>query len=406
MNRLNLGLLVLLALQIGVLAAEKFVWTDHYQPRTATTGKYLFPRAAPESIAELSVKKGDSTTSLVRKGDQWLVASEGDALADQSAVKQAVESLAQIPNGIIVSANPAKHADFDVAGKNAIEVTAKTNSGEEVARFVVGKNTSDFRGVYLRSPADASDVILVAKNVHHVFDKDDNARGAWRDKTIFKSDAKQVREFEIVKADETIVVQRQLTTPPAPTPTDPNASQPAAPAAPAAPVATDDDDWKVVKPVEGLMNRYTGNSLATTVAELKCDGFAPGDKKLSDLGLEPPEARVTAKLADGSTLVFEIGKEEDSKRYVRVPDRSDVYRVMSYRLFNFVTKGAEFPEKKPEAASAPAGETVPAGEKPADPSAPAAGDKPADKPPEKPADKPEEKPAGEKPPAESGGGGR
>ncbi len=369
MTRLNLILIVLLVAQIALVAGEKLLWNNEYKPRTATTGKLLFPRATPDTIAVLTVTKGDARAELKRKGDQWVVATENDALADQSAVKEAVESIGQIPNGNIVSTNPSKHEDFEVAGKKAIEVSAKTNSGEEVAKFVVGKSTSDFRGVYVRTPPDSNDVIYATKNVHHLFDRDDNKAGAWRDKTIFKSDAKQMREVEIVKPDETILVQRQLA---APAP-DPNASQPATPKEP---VATDDDDWKVVKPVEGLMNRYTGNSIATTIADLKCEGFAPADKKPADMGLEPPEARVTMKLADGSALTFEIGKEENGKRWVRVPGRTDVYQVMSYRLFNFLKKGSEFPEKKPEPIPAP----TPAS-KPAD--APA-GEKPADKPAENP----------------------
>lgn len=335
MNRLNIVLSVLLVLQVGWLVSEKYLVGDSYQSRRSMTGDSLLPRFDPAQVATLEMRRASGTTTLERQGEGWVVASEGSRMADQNLVQTALTALDGLKPGNVVSENPAKHQDFDVAGENAIEVTARSSSGTELARLILGKTTPDWRGVYLRYPAESDDVMLVRNNIRNTFDKDGGAPGAWRDKTVFQADSRAIREFEIVRPEETVIIQRQLA-----------ASMEEGKEGEL--IATDEDDWKVIQPVEGLMSRYAGNNLARVTATLKCDGFVSDAGSLAEVGLDPPEARVTARMADGSSLVFAIGKERDSKRIIKVPDRDDLFTVPAFQLLTFLKKGEELPEKLPE----------------------------------------------------------
>ena len=332
MNRINLVLCVLAALQMSWIVSEKFFFNEEYRPRMTVKGDQLFPDADPAQIAGLTLKYASSETNLRREGDRWVVASEGNKPADDNLVQSAVGALSKLKPGSIISENPGKHADFDVEGENAIEVVATSSSGAVVARFILGKTTPNWRGVYVRYPIDSDDVMLVETNIRTSFDKSGGKRGAWRDKTIFKSDSKLVRSVEIVKPEESVVIERQL-------------SESTEEGKQGQLLATDDDEWNLLQPVEGKLSRYTANSMASAVALLKADSFVDETKAPAELGLDPAEAEVTIKLAAGEPLVFRIGKEVDSKRYVQVPGQSDIYQVASFRLFDFLKKGEELLEK-------------------------------------------------------------
>ncbi len=329
MNRTNVLLLVVLAAQLGFLVVDRFFVGEAHRPRVTVVGDRLFPKLSPEAIVELELRRDEGDVKLVRGADGWRVASEGGAPADETLVRTALESLAELAPGPVVSENESKHVDFGVAGREAIEVVARDAAAKEVARFVLGERTSDWRGAYVRFPVDAAEVMLVPGNVRSSFDKGEGKPGAWRDKTILAADPLAVRTIRVVKPDdEPVVVERQLL------PSTEAGKEGVL-------LPTEQDDWKLLEPVVGLMSRYAGNSLAATLADLQADGFHSGTESPADLGLDPPAARVVATLANGAELRLDIGAERDARRFVRIPGGDDVFLVPSYRLFGFLEKGAE-----------------------------------------------------------------
>src|SRR5690606_23202428 len=127
---------------------------EENRPRRSIVGDRLFPGLSPEAVVELELRRDEGDVRLVRHESGWLVASEDDFPADETMVRTALEALAGLAPGPVVSENAAKHVDFGVAGRDAIEVIAKDAAGAEVARFVLGSTTSDWRGAYVRFPAD------------------------------------------------------------------------------------------------------------------------------------------------------------------------------------------------------------------------------------------------------------
>ncbi|MBI4880429.1 MAG: DUF4340 domain-containing protein [Planctomycetes bacterium] len=328
MKRLNLLLGVLLLVQCAWLLGENVLVGEGRGPGEPGGGDRLFPGFARARVAALAITGARGAVELKRAGEGWVVSSEGARPADEKLVESALLALEELRPGRIVSENPAKHESFDVAGAGALEVLARDGAGAVLAHFILGKSAASGSGAYLRCPPDAGGVMLIRSSIRGAFDRDGGRKGAWRDKTVFAADSRRIRRLEILKPAETIEIERVL-----------------APSSEAGRegvlVASDEDDWQMLRPLSGLLSRFTGNNLARTAAELKCDGFAALDRPLAELGLDPPEARVTAFLDEGEPLVFEIGAQEESRRYVRVPGRDEILTVPSFRLFDFLREAKE-----------------------------------------------------------------
>jgi hypothetical protein len=340
MNRMNLVLLVLLALQVAVLLHDELAPRDGRRPRMTVTTDYLFPDAKAETLQSFTISMGGRTTEVRRGGDGWVVASEGNVPADAAAAADVMRALGSMKPGKIVSENRAKHADFQVDGEQGVLVTATDDAGREVARFVLGKSTPNWSGVYVRYPADGDDVMLVDGNVRHSFTRGDNQPGAWRDRTVLSFDSRRLRWIEIAAPDETIRLERVV----------------------AGDAASDDDEWRMTAPVEGPVNRFAANAMAFTLSELQAERHHFGGEPLASLGLDPPHVRVTIGLDGGETLALQIGTEVDGRvRHVRLPEGEDVFLVPSVKLYGFLRPSAEMLEKAPESPAAPAAPASPAG---------------------------------------------
>ncbi len=349
MKKIHLVLCGILALQFALLAVEKFTKAD-YTPHTPIKGDKLFPDAKSDAIIALKITQEGRTTELKREGEKWVVASEKNALADVQACKNAVQELERLAPGYIVAEKPEKHEQFEVAGKNAVEVTATNSAGVTVANFIMGKTTPDFRGVYVRTPPTSTDVMKVDSNIRPMFCKDDTKVGAWRDKSLFSAEPKDIRSFELTRADETISIERVLQ------PSKEKGKEGQL-------VASDDDTWNVTKPITASLDKFTGGTMARNLATLKADGFAPADKTAKDCGLEPPVVKVVAKLEKGDTLELEIGKDDSGKVYARKPG-GEIVTVQAYQLYNFQKKSSDFKPPEPPKTDPPANVPAPEPQKP------------------------------------------
>lgn len=350
MKKLNLILVAILALQVVILASQKFFGGVDYAPKTTVQGSKLFPDAKADTIVALEISQDGRTTQLKREGSEWKVVSEGNAAADNQAVLDAVAQLEKLAPGYIVSEKVEKHEQFEVAGKNAVSVKATNSAGIVVADFVLGKTTPDWRGVYLRVPADSRDVMKVDTSFRHNFVKNDTNPGAWRDKVVYKAEPKDVRKIEVALAAETIVFERKLS------PSKEAGKENEL-------VATDDDEWSITAPIQHPLDKYTGGSLARNIATLKCDGYV-SDKSAADAGLEPPEAKVKATLADGSVLELELGKDDAGKTFARKPG-GELLSIATYLVSNFKKKSTDWkppapaPDPATDAGAPPADDTTP-----------------------------------------------
>lgn len=320
LSPVNRLLAVVLLGQVGWLVADHALRGEPYAPDVVVGGARLFPGLEPSSVHRLSLTGGGRTTELARDGEGWVVANEGRAAADAAFVATALESLQKLEPGAVVAENPARHEAYDVAGDLALEVVATGADGGEIGRFVCGRATPDGRGFYLRYPADSELVMLARPSLRDAFVRGGNAPGAWRDKTLFQDDPRRVRALELVTGSGVTRLERQV---------------------PAGSVPSNQDEWRIVAPIDAPAQALPAHSMAGAMSELRADGWAGSDARGDDLGLEPPRVRAVATLDDGSERSLEIGAERGNLLYVRITGQEEVYRVQTFRLFNFLKSAEE-----------------------------------------------------------------
>src|SRR5262249_13999672 len=138
------------------------------------------------------------------------------------------------------------------------------------------------------------------------------------------------KEGEVAKTDETKTDE-----------TKPDATKPDA-TKPAESKKEEKDKWEIVEPLQGPIESWSADSLKRNVSPLLADSFYDGDKKPADLGLDPPEFTVAIQLDGKDPVVFQVGKEEDSKRYLRVPGQDTIYQASTWRIREYIKEPKEF----------------------------------------------------------------
>jgi len=93
------------------------------------------------------------------------------------------------------------------------------------------------------------------------------------------------------------------------------------------------DDWRLVKPIEGLADTEEVEGMVKAIAELKPTGSRKGQNLDSDdFGLKQPELTATLWYNGGRSVEVSLGAETPvgSARYAKIAGRDDLYIVSSY----------------------------------------------------------------------------
>lgn len=117
------------------------------------------------SVAEFSVKTGEGTFTIRRKGDIWTMAEKGDYPVNQDVVRTMLFQLSQLRLAEAKTQMPERYPrieveDVDAKDAKSALLTVKDGSGGVLANLLVGKIKSDATGgggagVYLRKPGEA-----------------------------------------------------------------------------------------------------------------------------------------------------------------------------------------------------------------------------------------------------------
>ena len=150
---------VLVAIAIVVLASgDRGV--SHAAP-----GQSAFPALAAKlgDVASVTVSRDGTTMTLIRDGDNWLVAEKGNYPANAAKISQIVRAMADLTLVEPKTQNPDLYPRLEVEdpgnGKSAL-VAVKDKSGGDLAQAIVGKRRYDRLGagndgVYLRKLGEA-----------------------------------------------------------------------------------------------------------------------------------------------------------------------------------------------------------------------------------------------------------
>jgi hypothetical protein len=130
----------------------------------AAPGERAFPGLAAKlaDVASVTVVRSGSTTTLIRDGDSWLVAENGNYPANAAKISQVVLAMTDLMLVEPKTQNPDLYPRLEVEepakGKSSL-VSVKDKYGATLAELIVGKRRYDRLGtgndgVYLRKSGD------------------------------------------------------------------------------------------------------------------------------------------------------------------------------------------------------------------------------------------------------------
>lgn len=120
----------------------------------------LFSSLNTEEVTKIQIASIDQETILQKSGEEWVVASEENAKADQSLVKSILSETKGLTKENIASTNPDKKSVFEV-DESGVVVTFFGND-QEIVKFYVGKLGPDYSSFYIRP--EGEDTVYLSKN--------------------------------------------------------------------------------------------------------------------------------------------------------------------------------------------------------------------------------------------------
>ena len=310
-----IGVLVILGLLVLIL--ENPFGKSEEQKKVEEAG-LLFPFFNKENVAKIEIISafGLTTTTLVKQNDQWLVASMDNYPADQTAVTELLDKVAEMKTIHLASSNPEKQSVFQV-DSSGVEAKLTDAGGNLLAHLFAGKTTPEIFNSYIRA-ADSNDVYIIKGYLKATFDK---GYRSWRDRTIFAFLKEDVTHLTIQSEAEEIELQIDAA-----------------------------GAWQMLKP---LVSAADGTEVETTtdlMSSLETDDFAES-KDLSEYGLDTPKMSVTATLKDGSARTLLIGMEESGSYYVKNADKAQIFELNKAQVDKLIRKSADLKSESSVSAS-------------------------------------------------------
>jgi hypothetical protein len=171
----------------------------------AAPGQSAFPALAARlgDVASVTVSRDGTTMTLIRDGDNWLVAEKGNYPANAAKISQIVRAVADLILVEPKTQNPDLYPRLEVEdpgnGKSTL-VAVKDKSGGDLAQAIVGKRRYDRLGagndgVYLRKAGEAQSWLA-----RGTLDPSGDA-ASWLDRQIIDISEKKIAKATLTQAD-------------------------------------------------------------------------------------------------------------------------------------------------------------------------------------------------------------
>jgi hypothetical protein len=171
----------------------------------AAPGQSAFPALAARlgDVASVTVSRDGTTMTLIRDGDNWLVAEKGNYPANAAKISQIVRAMADLTLVEPKTQNPDLYPRLEVEdpgnGKSTL-VAVKDKSGGDLAQAIVGKRRYDRLGagndgVYLRKAGEAQSWLA-----RGTLDPSGDA-ASWLDRQIIDISEKKIAKVTLTQAD-------------------------------------------------------------------------------------------------------------------------------------------------------------------------------------------------------------
>ena len=300
-----IGLFIVLGLLVLIL--ENPFGKSEEQKKVEEAG-LLFPFFNKEDVAKIEIiaSFGLTTTTLVKQNNQWLVESMDNYPADQTAVEELLDKVAEMKTIQRASSNPEKQSVFQV-DSSGVEAKLADAGGNLVAHLFAGKTTPEIFNSYVRA-ANSNDVYIVKGYLKATFDK---GYRSWRDRTIFAFLKEDVTHLTIRSEEEEIELQIDAA-----------------------------GSWQILKPIVSAADGTEVEAITELMSSLETDDFVES-KPLSEYGLDAPKMSITAVLKDGSARALLIGNEESGAYYVKHGGKAQIFELNKGNVDKLIRKSTD-----------------------------------------------------------------
>lgn len=156
---LSIAALVLLGLSIA-LHLQSIRRADRFE-----RGQSFLKGLNTDEVSSISLVRGDSTVSLERQGDRFVLAEHDDYRARNDSINRLLRSLLDVTLEKEVGSGPELARRLGLAGDEAgveppIEITLGSASGSEPVQILIGKRAEDGGGHYLQRRGDDQAIYL------------------------------------------------------------------------------------------------------------------------------------------------------------------------------------------------------------------------------------------------------
>lgn len=289
-------LLVLIILALSIYLFFRESNETHYRvPKV--------PDIAGEDITKIEVSRPGATILLSKKDDRWYIEPKGFP-ADTAKVQGMLDHIKKIALTVLVS--EAKDYGRYELGEDQ-KITVRAWVGDKVSRsFDVGKVVPSYRHTFVKL-ADDDNVYHARGNFRSNFDQ---TMESLRDKTVLSFDKKEVREIDIAKGEERLVLERKEGSVEADSRQGADKEK--------RPTTKKETVW--VNPEGRKGDKSKISRLLNTLSALRCDKFLE-DRKKDDLG--DPIYTVHLKGAQEYSLSIFQKEGKESKGYPAVSSQND-----------------------------------------------------------------------------------
>ncbi|MDJ0956089.1 MAG: DUF4340 domain-containing protein [Arenicellales bacterium] len=345
------GFIVLLGITVLVIVAAVVTRQSEESSNISTEGPY-FPDLLQQSneVAIAIIKDSESTTTLKKKDDQWIIDEKDGYPASTAQVRELILGLARLQRLEAKTKNPELYNKLEVndigePGSNSKLVRLKGASGSDLAVVIVGKEKVSRGGttkdqLYVRAPGDAQSWLV--EGLMPALGKATD----WLDKTIIKPKVGEVRSVTVDSSTDSLVVARENT-------------------------ETTDFTVQELGPDEEVESQYAINQIVQSFKDLRLEDV----KAESALDLSSAESsRAILKSFDGAKIELDIHKQGEQvfgqlHATYQEPDESDevtkqsvsekveqwnaawdqwVYELPSYQVENIMVTKEELIKKTPD----------------------------------------------------------